>query len=160
MAILSLFYLLFVEVRVLLLVDGALNTEEILSKIYLEHRDSNFGAIINFVGVVRAEDDITALSFDIYEPILRVWFDEWSLRLEKLDSKIIMAHSIGDVEIHHTSFIASVLSPKRRIALEMIDEFVEDFKKNAPIWKYDVIDNRRIYAIERSQKIDGAGLLF
>jgi hypothetical protein len=36
---------------------------------------------------------------------------------------------------------------------------VEDFKSNAPIWKYDVINGERIYAYKRSQAIVGAGLL-
>jgi molybdopterin synthase catalytic subunit len=52
-----------------------------------------------------------------------------------------------------------VCSPKRRVALELIDQFVEDFKASAPIWKYDLIEDKRVYALERSAKIDGAGLL-
>jgi molybdopterin synthase catalytic subunit len=45
------------------------------------------------------------------------------------------------------------------VALELIEEFVEDFKANAPIWKYDVINGKRIYAEDRSMPMDGAGLL-
>jgi len=45
------------------------------------------------------------------------------------------------------------------VALELIDEFVEDFKANAPIWKYDLKDNKRIYAKDRSTAISGSGLL-
>jgi molybdopterin synthase catalytic subunit len=70
-----------------------------------------------------------------------------------------MAHSRGDVLNHTSSYIAGVCSPKRRIALELIDEFVEDFKASAPIWKYDIIDRKRVYAKDRSTAIDGAGLL-
>jgi len=70
-----------------------------------------------------------------------------------------MAHSIGDVPINRSSYISAVISPKRRVALELIDEFVEDFKANAPIWKYDVIDGKRIYAKDRSTPMIGAGIL-
>ena len=70
-----------------------------------------------------------------------------------------MAHSRGDVFNHESSYIAAVCSPKRRVALELIDEFVEDFKAQAPIWKYDIIDNKRIYAQDRSTAIKGSGLL-
>ncbi|MDD2699548.1 MAG: molybdenum cofactor biosynthesis protein MoaE, partial [Arcobacteraceae bacterium] len=45
------------------------------------------------------------------------------------------------------------------VALELIDEFVEDFKASAPIWKYDIINQKRVYALDRSTKIDGAGIL-
>ena len=40
-----------------------------------------------------------------------------------------------------------------------LDEFVEDFKANAPIWKYDVKNGERIYAADRSTPMHGAGLL-
>ncbi len=70
-----------------------------------------------------------------------------------------MAHSRGDVLNHTSSYIAAVCSPKRRVAIELIDEFVEDFKASAPIWKYDIIKGKRVYALERSTAIFGAGLL-
>ena len=72
---------------------------------------------------------------------------------------VLMAHSKGDVLNHKSSYIAAVCSPKRRVALELIDEFVEDFKANAPIWKYDIINGTRKYALDRSTEIKGAGLL-
>lgn len=70
-----------------------------------------------------------------------------------------MAHSRGDVLNHESSYIAGVCSPKRRVALEMIDEFVEDFKASAPIWKYDILNGKRVYAEDRSTPIQGAGIL-
>ena len=54
---------------------------------------------------------------------------------------------------------SAVFSPKRRVALEMIEEFVEDFKASAPIWKYDLINGERVYAKDRSTAIEGSGLL-
>ena len=70
-----------------------------------------------------------------------------------------MSHSKGDVLNHQSSYISAVLSPKRRVALEMIDEFVEDFKASAPIWKYDIIDGKRVYAEDRSTPLENSGLL-
>ena len=68
-------------------------------------------------------------------------------------------HSRGDVPNHTSSYISAVVSPKRKVALSMINDFVEDFKANAPIWKYDLINNKRIYAKERSHLLNGSGLL-
>ena len=141
------------------LYDGSLNVEEITNKWYREYKDSNYGAIITFVGVVRDEDGIEGLSFDIYEPILNSWFDAWQKKANEKNAIVLMAHSRGDVPNHTSSYIAGVCSPKRRVALELIDEFVEDFKKSAPIWKYDLIDGKRVYADDRSTKIEGAGIL-
>jgi len=141
------------------LYSGPLETKEIFGRWLDEQTNSNYGAYIPFVGTIRAEDNIEALSFDIYEPVLQKWFDKWQEKATSLGAVVRMAHSIGDVPVHTSSYISAVFSPKRRVALELIDEFVEDFKANAPIWKYDVREGKRIYAEERSTPMDGAGLL-
>lgn len=141
------------------LYDGALDVPTILKNWYEEELSSNYGAYIPFVGTVRDEDSIDGLSFDIYEPILEKWFKEWQVKAKEKGAIIKMAHSRGDVMLHESSYIASVFSPKRRVALEFIDEFVEDFKASAPIWKYDLIDGKRVYALERSTQIKGSGIL-
>ncbi len=141
------------------LYDGSLEVEKITNKWYNNFRLSNFGAIITFVGVVRDEDGIDGLSFDIYEPILNSWFESWQIKAKEKNAIVLMAHSRGDVPNHTSSYIAAVCSPKRRVALELIDEFVEDFKASAPIWKYDIIKGERVYAQDRSTAIDGAGIL-
>ncbi len=141
------------------LFKGALEVETILAQWYQEIQKLNYGAFVPFIGIVRAEGGIEALSFDIYEPILQKWFNRWQERAKKEGALIKMAHSIGDVALHKSSFIGAVASPKRKVALRLINEFVEDFKANAPIWKYDVIDGKRVYAKERSIPMDGAGIL-
>jgi molybdopterin synthase catalytic subunit len=139
--------------------NGPLEVKEIFSRWLDDEAKSNYGAYIPFIGTIRAEDDIEALSFDIYEPVLLKWFDEWQIKANKLGAVVKMAHSIGDVPVHTSSYVSAVFSPKRRVALELIDEFVEDFKANAPIWKYDVKNGKRIYAEDRSTAMNGAGLL-
>jgi molybdopterin synthase catalytic subunit len=139
--------------------DGHIESSIVFDNWYKKYRFENYGAFITFVGIIRDENSIDGLSFDIYMPILANWFDSWQQRANTKNAKIIMAHSKGDVLLHETSFICAILSPKRRVALELIDEFVEDFKANAPIWKYDLINNQRVYAEDRSTAIDGSGLL-
>ena len=141
------------------LYNGALNVPKILKEWYEEEAQSNYGAYIPFVGTVRSEDGIEGLSFDIYEPILESWFEAWQKKAEEKGAIIKMAHSRGDVMLHESSYIAAVFSPKRRVALEFIDTFVEDFKASAPIWKYDLKDGKRIYAKDRSTAIRGSGIL-
>jgi len=139
--------------------DGPLDVPTILKEWYEEEAQSNYGAYIPFVGTVRSEDGIDGLSFDVYEPILESWFTAWQKKAQEKGAKIKMAHSKGDVMLHESSYIAAVFSPKRRVALEFIDEFVEDFKASAPIWKYDLKNGQRIYAKDRSTAISGSGLL-
>ena len=139
--------------------NGSLDVPNILKKWYEEEEQSNYGAYIPFIGTIRDEDGIDGLSFDVYEPILESWFKAWQEKAKEKGAIIKMAHSKGDVMLHESSYIAAVFSPKRRVALEFIDEFVEDFKASAPIWKYDLKDGQRIYAADRSTAIKGSGLL-
>lgn len=141
------------------LYDGPLDVPGILKRWYEEEATSNYGAYIPFVGTVREEGGIDGLSFDIYEPILKTWFAAWQKKAKAAGAIVKMAHSRGDVPLHTSSYIAAVFSPKRRVALEMIDAFVEDFKASAPIWKYDLKNGGRVYASDRSTPIQGSGLL-
>ena len=138
---------------------GNLPIEKIHNSWYEKYKNLNYGAFITFVGIVRDENGIDGLSFDIYEPILNNWFDNWQKKANDKNAIVLMAHSIGDVLNHESSYIAAVCSPKRRVALELIDEFVEDFKAQAPIWKYDLINGQRVYAKDRSSAIKGSGIL-
>lgn len=141
------------------LYQGSLDIPKIYSQWYEFSKDKNCGALLTFCGIVREEGGIEALSFDIYEPLLKKWFDEWQKRVKEEGVILLFAHSIGDVKTHESSYLAGVLSKQRKLGLKLINEFVEDFKASASIWKYDVINKQRIYAKERSSKLCGAGLL-
>lgn len=139
--------------------NGSLDICKIQNRWFNEVKNKNLGALITFVGIVREENGISALSFDIYEPILKKWLDGWIKKANEYGASVLFAHSKGDVLVHESSYIAGVVSPQRKVALSLINEFVEDFKANAPIWKYDVINAKRIYAKQRSHIISGAGIL-
>ncbi len=112
-----------------------------------------------FVGIVRGENNIQGLSFDIYEALLKTWFEKWRHKAKDLGVVLKMVHSLGDVLIGQSSFLCVLMGKNRKNALELYQDFIEDFKRNAPIWKYDLIDNKRIYAKERSHPLKGSGLL-
>jgi len=158
MAIKSLSYLLYVVAK-MELYEGALDVKEIFGRWLDEGESLNYGAYIPFVGTIREEDGIEALSFDIYEPVLQSWFDSWQEKAKALGAVVKMAHAKGDVPVHTSSYVSAVFSPQRKVALSLINDFVEDFKANAPIWKYDVKEGKRIYAQERSTPMTGSGLL-
>lgn len=141
------------------LCKGALNVPFLYEKWYESVKNENLGALVSFCGVVRDEDQIRALYFDIYEPLLKAWFDKWQERVQEQGVKLFFAHSFEEVALHQSSYLAAVASKNRRLGLELIDEFVEDFKHNAPIWKYDVKGSQKIYAKSRSIALKGAGLL-
>ena len=141
------------------LYDGSLHVQEITNRWFDKIRDKNYGAYIPFIGIVRDENGISGLSFDIYEPILESWFECWQERAKKKGGYLFMAHSKGDVLNHTSSYMSAAVSPQRGVALKLIHDFVEDFKASAPIWKYDLIDKKKVYAKDRSTALKGAGLL-
>ncbi len=127
--------------------DGGLPVSEIFDRWYNLKAG---GMLLTFTGIVRDDNGINGLSFDIYEPMLNEWF-------KKYEDKVLMAHSKGNVYVGETSFMCAVYSKHREFKL--IEEFVEDFKANAPIWKYDLIDDSRIFAKDRSKNLANAGIL-
>ncbi|WP_027327544.1 molybdopterin synthase catalytic subunit [Helicobacter pametensis] len=137
----------------------ALPTQEIYAQWEHIAREHNFGACCVFCGIVRDENGIDGLSFDVHEALLRQWFSKWEKLAEESGVIVCMAHSIGDVYNGQSSYMSAILSSNRKIALELYDEFVEDFKHNAPIWKYDLLNGQRIYAKDRSYQLKGSGLL-
>lgn len=54
-----------------ILTNNALDIPQIYAKWYEFAKDKNCGALLTFCGIVREEGGIEALSFDIYEPLLK-----------------------------------------------------------------------------------------
>jgi len=127
--------------------NGGLPVEEIFSKWY--HLKWG-GMLLTFTGIVRDDGGVKGLSFDIYEPMLNEWFSKW-------EDRVLMAHSKGNVYVGETSFMCGIYSKHREFKL--IEEFVEDFKATAPIWKYDLVGEERIFAENRSKVLPNAGIL-
>ena len=81
------------------------------------------------------------------------------IRKKLKEAKIMMAHSFGDVMVGETSFLCAVFTKHRREGFMYLEEFVEDFKANAPIWKYDIKEGKRIFAADRAKELPNSGLL-
>lgn len=139
--------------------NGGLETAKIYQKWEEEVKKKNFGAFCIFTGIVRDENGIEGLSFDIYRPLLEKWFGFWQERAGMVGVYLLMAHSMGDVKNGESSFMVALLSSQRKEVLHLYEEFIEDFKQNAPIWKYDLKNGERNYAKDRAILLKGSGLL-
>ena len=141
---------------VLEIYKGGVPVMDVLNRWYDEFKLEGFGAMIPFIGIVRPDNGIEGLSFDLYLPLLSEWFKKWQ-NLE--DAKITMAHSFGDVKVGETSFLCSIFTKHRKEGFKYLEEFVEDFKANAPIWKYDLKNGKKIFAEDRAKPLPEAGIL-
>ncbi len=141
---------------VLEIYKGGVPVMDVLNRWYDEFKLEGYGAMIPFIGIVRPDNGIDGLSFDLYLPLLTEWFKKWQ---NLPDAKITMAHSFGDVMVGETSFLCAVYTKHRREGFKYLEEFVEDFKANAPIWKYDLKNGKRIFASDRAKPLPQAGIL-
>ncbi len=66
------------------IIQGALDTDKLLKAYQEEACAKNFGAFCAFVGIVRGEDNIQGLSFDIHEALLKTWFEKWHHKAKDL----------------------------------------------------------------------------
>ena len=139
--------------------NGALSVTQIYKAWFERYKSENLGAMITFCGIVRDENGVEALYFEIYEKLLKAWFDKWCEKVAQDKVVLCFAHSKGEVKIHQSSYFVAVISKQRKLGLRLINEFVEDCKANAPIWKFDVKNGVKTYAFERSSKLKHAGIL-
>ena len=98
------------------------------------------GAILDFFGVVRAEengDRISGLEYEAYRPmaerqveqIIRALLDEFPCR------SVEVTHRIGFVPVGESSIAIRIAAPHREEAISFLAEFMDRLKKDVPIWK-------------------------
>ena len=85
--------------------NGALEVEKIHNAWYNKYKNLNYGAFITFVGIIRDENEIDGLSFDVYEPILKSWFNSWQERAKKQKFAKTNANKLKVAKNQHIPFI-------------------------------------------------------
>ena len=101
---------------------------------------SDCGAVVDFHGVVRADengDEISGLFYEAYQPmaeqqmekIIRELLDHYPCRL------VAVTHRLGFVAAGQASIAVRVAAPHRQEAISFLAEFMNRLKKDVPIWK-------------------------
>jgi molybdopterin synthase catalytic subunit len=98
------------------------------------------GAVVCFEGVVRADEDgqpIIALDYEVYEPMA-------TRQLHRLAGEILQSfgllaitaiHSRGRVLAGQCAFRLLVAAIHRAEALRAVEAFIDQMKRDVPIWK-------------------------
>ena len=102
------------------------------------------GAWLEFRGVVRGGENgqaISALEYEAYpemaEREIRRLLTEISARHPCLAAKVI--HRVGVIPVGNTAIYVGVASPHRREAIALLAEFMDQLKRDVPIWKRHAI---------------------
>ena len=100
----------------------------------------DYGAWLEFRGVVRGEENgqaISALEYEAYpemaEREIRRLLQEISARHPCLAAKVI--HRVGVIPAGETAIYVGVASPHRGEAIALLAEFMDRLKQDVPIWK-------------------------
>ncbi len=127
--------------------------ERILQQVRNHPEKDRVGAIVMFTGVVRgisSEGRVRELSYEVYrEMVLNV--------LKEIRKEIIEKYGIIDLWIHHIegramvgveTFFVVAISEHRHEAFEAVREAVDKVKKEAPIWKKEILKDGREYWVQ------------
>ena len=102
-----------------------------------DHRD---GASVEFLGIVRGEEDgqpISALDYEAYEPMaerLIAQLVEEAARRWPLH-RVVVRHRLGRVPVGQVAVLIGVQAPHRTEAFAACRFLLETIKQDAPIWK-------------------------
>ena len=121
--------------------DIQLTTEPLLPNHRLpEEFALSAGAVLEFWGVVRGEEDgraIAALEYEAYQPmaerVMRRQLEELAGRHPCLFVRV--RQRLGVVPAGEAAFHMVVMARHRAEALAMIEEFMHRLKQDVPIWK-------------------------
>ncbi len=101
---------------------------------------SDCGAVLEFRGVVRAEENgqqIEGLFYEAYQPMAQRQIEQ--IARELLDQfpcrAVSVTHRIGFVPAGEPSIAVCVAAPHRQEAISFIAEFMNRLKRDVPIWK-------------------------
>lgn len=101
------------------------------------------GAVVCFEGVVRRMEDgrpLRALAYEAYEPMASRLLTELATTIATRHAlhRACVEHSRGEVGVGECSFRLIVHAGHRKPAIAAMDEFIDQMKKDVPIWKTPV----------------------
>lgn len=126
-------------------IEGPIKNGDI-SKL-LSANDPASGAVLSFNGVVRADIvesqlvqsiDFTTdkdISLNIMKGILNDFSERYRL------NNVAILHSTGNIPVGQTCFYVMVSASHRKEAFGALEEIVNSFKKNVPVFGKEILEN-------------------
>ncbi len=108
------------------------------------------GAVILFIGVVRAENNgrrVTWLDYEAYEPLALKAFEQIDREAVERWAAVRLAitHRVGRLAIGDPSVVIAAASPHRADAFAVARYAIERIKQIAPIWKHEHFDGGEVW---------------
>jgi molybdopterin synthase catalytic subunit len=115
-------------------------------------RREEAGAVVLFLGTVRAEPDVAALDYEVYVPMAEKVLGDLVAQARRkfgiFDMSIV--HRLGRVPVGRDSVAIACSAAHRREAFEACAWAMDEIKRIVPIWKSEPSPRRRGKAGARS----------
>ena len=104
---------------------------------------NGIGAVIYFLGVVRATEGNQAIAAIDYEAFEKMAHHQFAKIFDEVERRwpiesIRLVHRIGTVPVNEPSLWVEVAAPHRAEAFQACEFLIDEMKKVVPIWKRPV----------------------
>ena len=129
------------------LISGPIEPEKVSDVISKHSHKTDIGAFVTFCGQVREDivgyKKVEAIQFSAYKEMAIREIDNIRERiLQDYPVKCMhIYHSIGEVKVGSICFFILIAAPHRKQIYTALDETVELFKANVPIWKELILED-------------------
>ena len=101
---------------------------------------NGMGAVVNFLGVVRGEEDDKSISAIEYEAFEKMVTHQFNLLFDEIEKRwpiesVRLVHRIGVVKVNEPSLWVEVIAPHRGEAFAACQWLIDEMKRVVPIWK-------------------------
>jgi molybdopterin synthase catalytic subunit len=98
------------------------------------------GAVVNFLGVVRGEEEGEPIQAIEYEAFQQMAGHQFNLLFDEIEKRwpvesVRLIHRIGRVETNEPSLWVEVIAPHRGEAFAACQWLIDEMKRVVPIWK-------------------------
>ncbi len=98
------------------------------------------GAVVYFLGVVRASESGAAIRALEYETFQRMAEHQFHLLFDEMEKRwpvesVRLVHRIGEVPVNEPSLWVEIVAPHRQEAFSACQWLIDEMKKVVPIWK-------------------------
>lgn len=108
-------------------------------------RRNDAGAVVVFLGSVRADEGVAALDYEVYVPMAEKLLAELADRAKKTFGvlEVSVVHRLGRVPLGGDSVVIAASAAHRRQAFDACAWIMDEVKHIVPIWKSEPPSARR-----------------
>jgi molybdopterin synthase catalytic subunit len=124
--------------RELIITTEPINEAALISQ---RRMSTRMGAVINFLGVVRASEDGKTISAIEYEAFEKMVIRQFNLLFDEMEERwpiesVRLVHRVGLVKVNEPSLWVEIVAPHRGEAFAACQWVIDEMKRVVPIWKH------------------------